>query len=307
MIESLIPKEYWPYFEYVPDAHKVANVFISLTPLYTYGTACYGIYKKKLSVGFSIDICATMLFASVLRILYYFIAPYEKSLLRQLFTMIFIQCVLLKVLLKYRPASYNPDTLAELPPLGDKFAELPRISTSHYNFADPGFYRFLAELAWRYVSIFAGHLLRLFDVHYKRPAGFWQWIEEYRYWHFVAVFSSTFAVLTVVLRHSDTYAAFIGILGLFIEALLPLPQILMLQRLQTVENFKAILLISWLGGDCLKLSYLFYGTKNVSVLFIMAGLFQTGLDLIILGQYLHLRNQDEKKRLPMYEMSDVSP
>lgn len=306
MIESVIPTLYLPYLQYVPDVHKVANVFILLTPLYTYGTATWGIYKKKLSVGFSIDICATMMFASILRILYYFILPYEKSLLRQLFVMIAIQGILLKVLLTYRPASYNPDTLAEMPDLSEKISELPHVLSSQWNYANVDFYRFLVNLARKYFLVLFGHAIRLFDVHYKRPGQFWQWIEEYKYWHFLLVFLTVFSILTVLFRRSETFGAFIGILGLFIEALLPLPQILMLQRLQTVENFKVILLVSWLCGDCLKLSYLFYGTKNVSVLFILAGLFQMGLDLIILGQYLHFRKEDKKlASLPVYEMSNL--
>lgn len=312
MIESLIPKEYLPYFEYLPDVHKVANVAISLTPLYTYGTACWGIYRKKLSVGFSIDICATMIMASVLRILYYFISPYEKSLLRQLFVMVIVQCVLLKVLLQYRPASYNPDTLAELPDISEKWAQLPKLSSSQYNYNSSNFYKFSGELAYQYFLIFAGHIIRLFDVYYRRPGTFWQWIDEYRYWRFILTFTTVFAVLTIMFRQSSVYASFIGILGLFIEALLPLPQILMLQRLKTVENFKVILLVSWLGGDCLKLSYLFFGTDDVSSIFILAGLFQMALDLVILAQYVHFRTIDEKKsnsngsELPMFEMSSLS-
>ena len=42
------------------------------------------------------------------------------------------------------------------------------------------------------------------------------------------------------------YSNIIGVLGLFIESLLPLPQILLLNRLQLVKNFKVILLLSWL-------------------------------------------------------------
>lgn len=309
MIESLIPKEYMSYFDVLPDVHKVANVAISMTPLYTYGTACWGIYYRKLSVGFSIDICATMIMASVLRILYYFIAPYEVALLRQLFIMVLMQCLLLKVLLKYRPASYNPDTLSDPPDISEKLANLPKLSTSQYRYDTSQFYSFLLGLTGQYAVIFFSQTICLFDVYYKRPACFWQWIDEYRYWRFIAVFSTTFAVLTVMFRNSTFYASFIGIFGLFIEALLPLPQILMLQRLRTVENFKVILLVSWLCGDCLKLSYLFFGTDDVSSIFILAGLFQMALDLVILYQYFHFRALDQQKAsalIPMFEMPPVA-
>jgi len=83
----------------------------------------------------------------------------------------------------------------------------------------------------------------------------------------------------------------------------------MLQRLRTVENFKVILLVSWLCGDCLKLSYLFFGTDDVSSIFILAGLFQMALDLVILYQYFHFRALDQQKAsalIPMFEMPPVA-
>ena len=61
----LLPPEYLEYLDYLPDLQKCANVFISFTPLFSYGTTCYGIYTKKTSLGFSIDICATMLMSLV--------------------------------------------------------------------------------------------------------------------------------------------------------------------------------------------------------------------------------------------------
>lgn len=299
MIESYIPAEYLQYFEF-PDVQKIINVAISLTPLYTYGTACWSIFRKQTLVGFSLDICATMLMASVLRILYYFVSPYEPSLLRQSLVMVVIQCVLLKVSLKYRPSTYNPDTLAELPDMAQDFSRLPKLSSSQYQYDNPRFFVFLFDLAWQYCRIWAEQILRLFDVYYQRPGKFWQWIDEYEYWRFILVFGTIFSVLTVLFRESEGYGSFIGILGLFIESLLPLPQILMLQRLQTVRNFKMILLVSWLCGDLLKLSYLFFGTSNISFIFIFAGLFQMSLDLVIVAQYIHFRKLDQDL-LPLYE------
>lgn len=305
MLESLIPSEYLPYFDFLPDVQKVANVGISLTPLYTYGTACWGIYRKQLSVGFSIDICATMLMASVLRILYYFISPYEVSLLRQSFVMVAVQCVLLKVALKYRPVNYDPELLHELPSLSEKIALIPKLSLSLYQFDNCKFYHFLGSVVYQYVSIFTGHVVRLFDVYYKRPFCFWQWVDESLYWNYLVMFSLLFSVVTLVFLGVAAYGSFIGTLGLLIELLLPLPQILILQRLQTVANFRVVLLFAWLGGDCLKLSYLFFGTDNVLGIFIFAGLFQMCLDFVILFQYLHylkLDRQNALAQLPLYEL-----
>ena len=93
------------------------------------------------------------------------------------------------------------------------------------------------------------------------------------------------------------YSNIIGVLGLFIESLLPLPQILLLNRLQLVKNFKVILLLSWLGGDCTKLSYLLFGTDNILIIFIVAGLFQMSLDIYIAFQYLQFKYFTTNKNL----------
>ncbi|GEQ68884.1 hypothetical protein JCM33374_g2553 [Metschnikowia sp. JCM 33374] len=306
MLESLLPTDYQSVFRYLPDIQLLTNTFISLAPLYTYGTACFSIYRKRSSAGFSIDICATMLMASILRILYYFISPYEPSLLRQSMVMVFIQCILLKVSLRFRHSSYNPESLEELPELSSKLAQVPKVSVSSFQYDDPQFYKLLLESWIQHAVVLFTHTIRLFDVYYQRPFHFWQWIEDFQYWKFLQYFTMTFSVLTVLLRQNTLFASFIGILGLFIEALLPLPQILMLQRLRTVQNFKSILLVSWLCGDCMKLSYLIFGTDNVSFIFIFAGLFQMALDLVILGQYIYFYRLDSQNNnateIPMHEI-----
>lgn len=288
MILTLIPQQYWPEID--PALLRAgANIAISLTPLYTYGTACWSIHRKKLSAGFSIDICATMLVASVLRIFYYFVTPFEPLLLRQAVVMVAVQCVLLRVLLANRAEGYSPEALAPRPSW---------IGTQAWPAADAGGARFW----WVQARAAGAGTLRLFDVHYRRPACFWQWRDPAPYWRFLAGFCAVFGVLTLALHRFAWYGAFIGTAGLFVEALLPLPQILMLQRLALVENFKVILLVSWLGGDCLKLSYLFFGTDNVSGIFVAAALFQMALDLVILAQFVWFWIADHRAQLPMYHM-----
>lgn len=305
MLEVLLPKDIVPYLEYLPDGKVVINTLLPLAPLYTYGTTCWGIHKRKSSVGYSIDICATMIISSILRILYYFVSPYEKSLLRQSIVMIVIQCILLKVSLSYRPRTYNPEML------GDSSAILTKLSTLPPVFLIPALesdsvcavtsdvLKGYFIRSWHYCIVWFQYFLAFFDVHYRRPGYFWQWSLERRYWRFLQVFVAFFTTVTFFFHGSSVYAVFLGTLGLFIEALLPLPQIMMIHRLQSVENFKVILLISWLSGDCLKLSYLFYGTDEVLVLFFLAAFFQMGLDLIILYQYIKY-SQSAEESLPMF-------
>ncbi|CAG87201.2 DEHA2D12870p [Debaryomyces hansenii CBS767] len=300
----LLPPEYLEYLDYLPDLQKCANIFISFTPLFSYGTTCYGIYTKKTSMGFSIDICATMLMSSILRIFYYIITPYEISLLRQSIVMVFIQSLLLKISLNYRPKSFKPEYLEPLPSFKNELnSYLPRhlsvstYPTYHETYATNGVVESIGRIADDYYVYMAVYLttifrytLNFFDVHYKRPKLFWQWNDESDYWKYILKFSLIFGVLTAIFNHNETYGSFIGVLGLFIEALLPLPQILMLNRLKSIRNFKIMLLLSWLGGDLTKISYLVFGTDNISIIFILAALFQMGLDIIIAFQYLHFRN-----------------
>lgn len=301
---QLLLDDYLAYLEWLPDLHRSANVFMTITPLLSYGSTCFGIYKRQTSVGFSIDICATMIMAATLRIYYYIMAPFEITLLRQAVIMIFIQFILLKVSLSYRPRDYDPDLLRPIPPftIGDT-TTLP---------TDPYF----VEKDWRILLMKiitqTGHLvtstfhqaIKFFDVYYRRPLSFWQWKGESNYWMYIAAFMTSFGVLTFIFQNNKQYANFVGILGLFIESLLPLPQILMLQRLKSVKNFKIILLLLWLGGDTTKLSYLIYGTKNISIIFLLAGLFQMGLDIVIAWQYLYFRKLEREQDEHMMRMEE---
>lgn len=290
----------------VPNIHLATNIFISLTPLYTYGTACWSIRRKQSLAGFSLDICATMLMALILRILYYFIAPYEVLLLRQSVVMVLVQCVLLRTALRCRPAGYDPADLAAMPLLRDKWAGVPKVLLSHYTYTDPAFYTGVAGYAAALALVVVHHILAFFDVHYQRPWSFWQWEDEACYWRYLRRFTLGFAITTAVFHRSLVYASFVGVLGLFIEALLPLPQILMLHRLHSVQDFKLILLVLWLGGDLMKLLYLFYGATNISVIFLLAGFFQMFLDLIILAQYFYFRTLDKRaERAQAIEMQQI--
>lgn len=299
MLEKFLLSSYLAFLEFVPDFQIAINAILPFAPLYTYGTTCWSIYKNKSSVGYSIDICATMLISSILRILYYFIMPYEISLLKQSFVMVLIQCMLLRVCLKYRPPNYNPDNLCDssvilnplslLPPV----ALVPALETdSIWNVAKKLIESYCRR-GFIYLSVWGRFILSFFDAVYKRPGLFWQWVSEREYWKFLRTFSAVLAVLTIIFRSSETYGSTLGCIGLFIEALLPLPQIMMIQRLQSVANFKMILLVSWLSGDCFKLSYLFYGTDNVLSIFYVAAFFQMGLNLVILGQYIHYSRTDQ--------------
>lgn len=287
---SSIIDGYYPYLQHI------ANNFIIFTPFFSYGSTCYSIHRRQTSDGFSIDICATMLFALILRICYYAFLPYDIALFIQLCVMIFIQCVLLKVSLYYRLKDRGSEYLHAYPNFHDEF-ETSRMATENLYLAsdvdDDHHYQDLVfkhlRLTLNFVQLLFKHIVNVFDGYYRRPGLFWQWDEESKYWSFLWKFAAFFGTITAIFHDNERFGSFIGILGLFIEALLPLPQILLLNRFQSVKNFKVILLLSWLGGDCTKITYLLYGTTNISIIFIVAALFQMSLDIFIAFQYFHYK------------------
>ncbi|EDK43473.1 conserved hypothetical protein [Lodderomyces elongisporus NRRL YB-4239] len=318
----LLPTELFYYLSFLPSLQSTINTFMTFTPLFSYGTTCYSIYRKRTSRGFSIDICGTMFLASILRCFYYVCSPFEITLLRQSLVMIGIQSVLLYISLRYREGSngdvvvagdgrgrgvigetYDPELLSPLPSFKTELnRDLPRrmssstLITNHVDYSKEGFSKYTLDTVLSQLALYKAYLvvgfkqtLRLFDVYYRRPGLFWQWSKQSTYWYFLLSFTAFIGSLTAIFHDSTTYANIIGISGLFIESLLPLPQILMLNRLRSVDGFKVLLLLSWLGGDCTKLSYLLYGTDDVSVIFILAGLFQMSLDIFIAVQYVTLK------------------
>ncbi|ODQ46401.1 hypothetical protein PICMEDRAFT_28080, partial [Pichia membranifaciens NRRL Y-2026] len=208
-------------------------MIFSFTPLLSYGSTVLSIRRKKSSQGFSIDICGTMLVASILRMFYYINDPFEVTLLRQCFVMVFIQVILLRVALKYR------------------------------------------------------NLIRLFDYHYIRPFHYWQWRQPISFWKFLIGFVTFLSLVQIAFNGNEYLGITFGSMSFMIESSLPLPQILLFQRLKHVENFKVILLLSWLGGDFTKISYLFYGTDNVGLIFIIAAFFQMSLNFVITYQFFY--------------------
>lgn len=299
--------------EYVPYVSTIANFIISFTPLLSYGSTVLSIRKRQSSQGFSIDICGTMLVSSILRIFYYFNDPFEVTLLRQCFVMVFIQTILLRTALKYRSEDavhfekydghwdsfYNKvlelnkeqiDNTFEKYEIGDQY--------NNYNIQNIIVGIFVALFRLAYINgvltvSAAFKLLRdvvsLFDYHYIRPFNYWQWKEPITFWKFLLGFVVCAGIIQITFNGNEYLGICFGSISFLVESSLPLPQILLFQRVQNVENFKIILLLSWLGGDITKISYLLFGTENVGLLFIFAAFFQMSLNFVITYQFFYYK------------------
>lgn len=299
--------------EFLPYVSTVVNMIISFTPLLSYGSTVLSIRKKQSSQGFSIDICGTMLVASILRIFYYINEPFEVTLLRQCFVMVFIQTILLRVALKYRSndAIHFETYHSNWGKLSERFmvlnTEAIEETFGNYNISNDFdeiqldkkvlaiFVVFLKCLQINILLIISAviqlikDVVRLFDYHYLRPFHYWQWRKSIMYWKFLLGFVLCLAFVQFIFNDNEYLAIIFGSASFMIESSLPLPQLLLFQRVKSVENFKVILLLSWLGGDVTKISYLFYGTDNVGLIFIIAAFFQMSLNIVIAYQFFYYK------------------
>ncbi|AGO11794.1 AaceriADR022Wp [[Ashbya] aceris (nom. inval.)] len=306
---------YWPRIDqfYIPpwlDVQFLANNIISFTPLFSYGTTVWSINRSKTALGFSIDICATMLIASILRVSYYLITPYEVALLRQSLVMIFIQMILLYTSLCYRPEEYKYESLKPVEPFAQlsqdvwqEFFPLCSMGAGWKGIWQAMSLNSVAGYAEKMLLVALYKFLKFFDPGYQRIGAFWQWNNPRYFWLFLLWFTCGQFLMTFFIARVMNWewlgqwlGSFIGSLGLLIEALLPLPQISILHTLKSVQGFKLILLVSWLCGDILKISYLVFGAKNISMIFFLFALFQMGLDIYIAFIYVYYKYYFPKYR-----------
>ena len=131
----------------------------------------------------------------------------------------------------------------------------------------------------------------------KRPCDFWQWKSERPYWSFLAYFTVALVALQYIFGAWQLYISTIGYLALTIEATLPLPQILSNHRNSSCKGFRLSVLINWLVGDVMKLSFFFLSDSTIPWAFKLCGLFQFGCDMYLGVQYLQFEKQTDMHKL----------
>lgn len=88
------------------------------------------------------------------------------------------------------------------------------------------------------------------------------------------------------ISQTETYINLLGVAGLTVEAFLPVPQILANQRSRSCKGFRISVLGSWLLGDVMKMSYLFYTKDIIPPAFKFCAIFQCICDMYLGLQYL---------------------
>lgn len=113
-------------------------------------------------------------------------------------------------------------------------------------------------------------------------------IKHSRYWQtllYLILGLLAIHVLLPPISHSVLYNFLLGSIGLGVEALLPIPQILMNRRNRSCHGFRISVLGAWLIGDIFKMSYLFFSKEPVPLAFQLCGTFQFVCDCYLGLQY----------------------
>ena len=80
---------------------------------------------------------------------------------------------------------------------------------------------------------------------------------------------------------SGAYISFLGYAGLAIEATLPLPQIFQNHQARSCKGFRLSVIVNWIVGDLMKMSYFFFSSEVIPWAFRLCGIFQMFCDLYL--------------------------
>lgn len=87
------------------------------------------------------------------------------------------------------------------------------------------------------------------------------------------------------------YSELIGFIGLSVEAMLPLPQIIANIQTRACKGFRLSILVSWLLGDAMKMVWFFTSTSEIPWAFKVCGIFQASCDSFLGLQYFIFETQ----------------
>lgn len=87
------------------------------------------------------------------------------------------------------------------------------------------------------------------------------------------------------IAQSESYINLLGYIGLAVEAILPIPQILANQRSRSCKGFRVSVIAAWIIGDTMKMSYFFFSQDVIPWAFRLCGMFQCVCDFYLGAQY----------------------
>eukprot|EP01017_Pseudomicrothorax_dubius_P028240 TRINITY_DN3346_c0_g1_i5.p2 TRINITY_DN3346_c0_g1~~TRINITY_DN3346_c0_g1_i5.p2 ORF type:complete len:143 (-),score=25.11 TRINITY_DN3346_c0_g1_i5:30-458(-) len=122
-------------------------------------------------------------------------------------------------------------------------------------------------------------------------SSFWRWTDFRSYVEFSLYFWISATLLTLVFIKSPLFVQALGGASVCIEASLGVPQMLQNHRTKKTAGISVPLIISWFLGDAFKTVY--YVLRNQPLQFILCGITQLFIDIVILFQITLYKDKKE--------------
>ena len=124
--------------------------------------------------------------------------------------------------------------------------------------------------------------MRLILVADLNPRDFWQWTDLVSYIECTCTFTVIIGLMMYLMMDVVWFVESIGYASLLTEACLAVPQLYQNFRTHSTVGMSASMVLLWAGGDLFKTGY--FVIKQVPMQFIVCGIIQVTVDLMILAQ-----------------------
>jgi hypothetical protein len=118
---------------------------------------------------------------------------------------------------------------------------------------------------------------------------FWNWYQYQSYIIFLLLLTGTLGIFHIIFGEKTLYIEILGYLSLGIESTVPMPQALENFKYKSVEGFSRWILVTWFIGDSFKTFY--YIFNKTPIQFIVCGIIQLSVDMIIVLQFIIYKNE----------------
>lgn len=125
-----------------------------------------------------------------------------------------------------------------------------------------------------------------------KPSDFWQWTDLVSYIECTSAFTVIVGLLMYLFMDTSWFVESIGYASLLTEAMLAVPQLYQNARTHSTIGMSASMVLLWAGGDLFKTGY--FVIKQVPMQFIVCGIIQVTVDLMILAQVALYSSTDSK-------------
>ncbi len=241
--------------------------FLAIGPILGYIPQFIDIKRTRHYQGFSTAICFILLISNILRILSFFLKPYDVFLLAQSIFMIIVQLLMLNLIVKLSARDILP-------------AATSQRQRQHDQTSNPQDNR----------SLFGT---------------FWAWKSFVEYIIFLSMFTAFFTVIVIVEKlfiSSDFVKEAFLYTSTLIESTLCMPQVVTNWKNKGTFGLNKSLVISWIAGDIFKLCYYLYSRARMP--FIVCAIIQITVDFVIIYQIIYYslinvsRENQAKSSLP---------